>query len=198
MKRLVAVLLITIVILGVASGFLVYQNIEMQNQNSELRNLNSEIQNQLDAQQIQNSELENQIINLQNQSSELEVQILELENRVNELENPVYDVDITSFSVDETWDNPVGVTLVFDAYITIKNNGNNDVAGLVVFVKRMGDVNHLLGDGYTLISPLEAGEERDIHVDIWTSIAVAWSHKPIFHLATLRLGTIIVDEYTLS
>ena len=198
MNRLVGALAITIVILGVASAFLFYQNSELQNQNSELRTQNSEIQNQLDEQQIQNSELENQIINLQNQSSELEAQILELENRVNELENPVYDIDITSFSVDETWDNPVGVTLVFDAYITIKNNGNNDVAGLVVFVKRMGDVNHLLGDGYTLINPLGAGEERDIHVDIWTSIAVAWSHKPIFHLATLRLGTIIVDENTLS
>jgi uncharacterized protein YxeA len=198
MKRLVAVLVITIVILGVVSGFLVYQNIEMQNQNSELRNQNSEIEIQLDEQQIQNSELENQINNLQNQSSELEVQILELENRVNELENPVYDIDITSFSVDETWDNPVGVTLVFDAYITIKNKGNTDVAGLVVFVKRIGDVNYLLGDGYTLISPLKTGEEREIHVDIWTSISSAWKLKPIIHTATLRLGTIIVDEYTLS
>ena len=191
MKRLVAALAIIIVVLGVVSGFLFYQN-------SELQNLNSEIQNELDEAQVSKSELENQVINLQNQSSELEAQILELENRVNELENPVYDVDITSFSVEETWYNPVGVTLIFDAYITIKNNGNNDVAGLVIFVKRIGDVNNLLGDGYTLISPLTAGEEREIHVDIFTSISVAWSHKPIFHVATLRLGTIIVDEYTLS
>jgi hypothetical protein len=183
MKRLAAVFVITTVILVVVSGFLVYQNIEMQYQNSELRNQKSEIENQLDEQQIQNSKLE--------------AQILELENRVNELENPVYDIDITSFSVEETWNNPVGVTLIFDAYITIKNNGNNDVAGLVVFVERIGDVNNLLGDGYTLISPLKAGEEREIHIDIWTSIAVAWSHEPIFHLATLRLGTIIVDEYNL-
>ena len=198
MKRLVAALAIIIVVLGVVSGFLFYQNSELQNLNSELRNQNSEIQNELDEAQVSKSELENQVINLQNQSSELEAQILELENRVNELENPVYDVDITSFSVEETWYNPVGVTLIFDAYITIKNNGNNDVAGLVIFVKRIGDVNNLLGDGYTLISPLTAGEEREIHVDIFTSISVAWSHKPIFHVATLRLGTIIVDEYTLS
>jgi hypothetical protein len=191
MKRLVAALAIIIVGLGVVSGFLFYQNNEMQNRNSE-------IQNKLDEAQVSKSELENQVITLQNQSSELEAQILELENRVNELENPVYDVDITSFSVEETWYNPVGVTLIFDANVTIKNNGNNDVAGLVIFVKRIGDVNNLLGDGYTLISPLKAGEERKIHVDIFTSIGVAWSHKPFFHLATLRLGTIIVDEYTLS
>ena len=42
MKRLVAVLVITIVILWVVSGSLFYQNSEMQNQNSELRNQNSE------------------------------------------------------------------------------------------------------------------------------------------------------------
>jgi hypothetical protein len=47
MKRLVAALAIIIVALGAVSGFLFYQNIEMQNQNSLLEGQISELQNRI-------------------------------------------------------------------------------------------------------------------------------------------------------
>jgi len=176
MNRLVAVLAITIVILGVATGFLFYQN--------------SELQNQLD-EQSHYSELENEIL-------ELESQIDELENRIEELENPVYDIEITSFSVEERWQNPGGMSLIFRTNVTIQNNGNNEVRGLVLFLKRVGDVNHLLGSNYVLLDTLHAGEELEINTWIQSNFDLAWAHKPIFHVATLKLGPEVIDEYTLS
>jgi len=91
MKRLVAVLVITIVILGVISGFLAYQNVEMQNQNSELRNQNADIQNQLNDLQIQNNELENQICELQNHNNELQEQIDGQQGENSILQNQIYE-----------------------------------------------------------------------------------------------------------
>jgi predicted PurR-regulated permease PerM len=168
MNRLVAALAITIVILGVATGFLFYQN--------------SELQNQLDE---------------QSHYSELENEILELENRIDELENPVYDIEITSFSVEEKSEYLGGTWIVFSANITIKNNGNTDVTGLIVFLERLGDVNHLVGSGYKLLETLHAGEERVVWAEINSGVGEAWRYQPIVHVATLRLGTLVIDEYTL-
>jgi len=132
------------------------------------------------------------------QNSEMQNLILELENRIDELENPVYDIEITSFSVEEKWGNPGGLWVVFGANITIKNNGNNDVTGLIIFLKRLGDVNHLVGSGYKLLETLQAGEERVISAVIDSSVGEAWRYQPIIHVAILRLGTLVIDEYTLS
>ncbi len=94
------------------------------------------------------------------------------------------------------------MALFFDAYITIKNNGNNVVTGLVIFLKRIGDGgtygDYLLGEGYALLDTIQPGEEKEIHAEIETNLGLAWKVKPIIHTATLRLGTIIVDKYTLS
>ena len=174
--ELVAIFVIIIISLSIVCGHLFYQN--------------SEPQNQLD-EQSHNSELENEIL-------ELESQIDELENRIDELENPVYDVEITSFSVEERWQNPGGMSLIFRTNVTIQNNGNNEVRGLVLFLKRVGDVNHLLGSNYVLLDTLHAGEELEINTWIQSSFDSAWAHKPIFHVATLRLGPEVIDEYTLS
>ena len=131
------------------------------------------------------------------QNSEIQNLILELENRIDELENPVYDIEITSFSVGEE-EYLGGLWIVFSTNITIKNNGNNDVTGLIVFLERLGDVNHLVGSGYKLLETLHAGEERVIRARIDSSVGEAWRYQPIIHVATLRLGTLVIDEYTLS
>ncbi len=191
MKKLIAALAITSVILGIATACLFYQTSELQHLNSELKSQNSEAQNQLAEQQIRSSEFQNQIL-------ELETRIDELENRIDELENPVYDVEIVSFSVEEGWENPGGMWLIFRTNVTIQNNGNEDVRGLVLFLKRLGDVNHLLGSNYVLLDILHAGEELEVNTWIESSFDSAWAYKPIFHVATLRLGSEVIDEYTLS
>jgi hypothetical protein len=121
MKRLVAALFITLVILGVVTGFLLYQN-------SEMWNLNSEIQNQLDVQQTRNSELENEIL-------ELGTRIDELEKQRNDLQGVIVGytdiVNITEFTV-HGWDPLAGLTIGSHANITIKNNGVNSITDLVL------------------------------------------------------------------
>ena len=59
MNKLVVVLSITIVILGIVSGFLFYQLNAIQSLNNELRNQNAEIQNQISEQETQLSKYTN-------------------------------------------------------------------------------------------------------------------------------------------
>jgi hypothetical protein len=182
MKKLVGALAITIVVLGVVSGFLFYQNSEMQNLNSELRTQNLEIQNQLDGQQTDNIELQSQI--------------LELEKRVSELENPVYTVEITAFSVASTWYNPGGMAFGYKTNITIQNYGKNDVRGLTLLLKRFG-AGFGVGSTYVLLDTLHAGEERVIETSIPVDFALI-EYKPVKYVATLNMGPHVLDESILS
>lgn len=181
MKKVVVFLVIMLVLLSVVSGYFFFEN----------RNLNDQING-----------LRSEVGEYQIQMNQYETQTTELENRIDELENPVYDVKITSLSVIENINTPVGVALFFDTYITIRNNGNTAVTGLTIFLKRIGEGgtygDYLLGEGYALLDTIQPGEEQEIRAQIETNLGLAWKVKPITHLATLRLGTLIVDEYTLS
>ena len=198
MKKLVVLLAISIVIMTVVSGVFFYQLNTVQDENSNLKSEIFEVSNRLKVEQNHSSQLERQVNQLKNQKEQLEEEIVGLENRIHEFENPVYDVKIISLSVKENINTPVGVALFFDAYITIRNKGNNSVTGLVIFLKRIGDTNYLLGSGYRLLDTIQPGEEREIHAEIETNLGLAWKIKPIIHIATLRLGTLIIDEYTLT
>ena len=93
MKKPAAVLAITIVMLSVACGFLLYQF-------SELQNLNDGFEEQIREYQNQTGQLTNQIDELEKQTSELEKQLDDFEDEIYQRRvSDAKQVKITKFSV---------------------------------------------------------------------------------------------------
>ena len=186
MKMLVAVLVITVVTLGVVSGFLFNQNSELQNLNSELSTQNSEIQNQLDEKQNYNSELENETLELQKQIDELQ-QIVDTPK-----------AKFLSFSSPEGWWNPVGVTMAIRFDVIIVNVGPCDIEDAIVEISW----NNSEGDSFNrtrTFDMLESGEMAEFHEDLIISMDTYFAE--FYHSnfrATISSGNRILDESMLE
>jgi hypothetical protein len=191
MNRLVGTLAITIVILGVVSGFLFYQNNELQKVNRELRNHNSEIQNQLDEQETDNIELQNQILELENQTLELQNQVNQL-TQLSTIKNSSIVVKVTNFTTSGM-STIVGVLMESDATITIQNLGTNDLKGLTLAMVHIGDdpAASLMNHQSFKIESLEAGEEQTVSTNVYWALGAG-----VRVMISIKLDDIILDEYS--
>jgi DNA repair exonuclease SbcCD ATPase subunit len=192
MKKLVGILAITIVILGIISGFLFYQLSLIQTQNTEIQNQNSGLQNQLDDLKINNNELNSQISDLQSQNNDLQNQFSELEVNNKELQNIIDEftnkVKIIKFSVSGFY--PIGGPIISSsANVTIQNMGINDVEKLTLEIKNTN------AESYRTVlnlDPLHSGEIREITARFqW----ILGSSGEL--IAILKLDNEVLDEYIL-
>ena len=142
MNKLVVVLSITIVILGIVSGFLFYQ---------------------LNAIQSLNRELGSQIAELQNQNSELQNQISEQETQLSKYTNLVKITDVT---IESGFNPYIGLTLHNSVNVTIENLGVNDVEGLTLTIEHSSPS---VGKPYSL-EVLRSGEKREINGDLFSVV----------------------------
>jgi hypothetical protein len=188
MNRLVGTLAITIVILGVVSGFLFYQNNELQKVNRELRNHNSEIQNQLDEQETDNIELQNQILELENQTLEQQNQVNQLA-QLTTIKNSSIVVRVTDFTIPG-FSPMVGTWVESDANITIQNLGTNDLEGLTLTIVHPADYPSGIPTSPVELGTLSAGEERTVTTNVFWELGAG-----IKFVISIKLDDIILDEY---
>jgi cell division protein FtsL len=190
MKRLVAVLAVTIVILGVVSGFLFYQNSEMQNQNSLLEAQISEYERNIGHLEAQILEVENQSLEFQNQISELQNKILEQEEQIGNLSDLVRIKGLLKYG----WDNPGGLLMISTVNVTIENFGVNTVSGLSVLIEDVSDfqIGNWSDNETIQIEPVKPREIRTISTKIEWSLGSNGNTT-----ATLMLDNKIIDEFTI-
>ena len=183
-KTILGVFLVVIVVfVGIMWLFQTQFN-DLQNKNGILQNLNADLQNQ-------NSLLQNQTSELKNQTSALQTQISELQNQLNNYGIPF--VKITSFEWISGFDPYVGVALRNRVYITVKNEGDKDVSGLVLTVKLMYNGTQLSDTlGFTEnIESLHSGESREI--SNWVYHAMS-DRQELVCMGTLMKGDVVLDE----
>jgi predicted nuclease with TOPRIM domain len=197
MKKLVSVLIVTILILSVLSGCLFFQLSVTQSLNSELRSQTSEIQNRLDEQQSHSHELENEVCELENQVDELENQISEFQTLNSEFQNQINEQEkqlskytdllkIANVTLVGGFNPYIGLTLHNTAKVTIENIGLNDVEGLTLTIEHSSP-----SEGVTYsLDVLHSGEKREITGSVFSVVGVSgWV------TITLKLGDVIMDEY---
>jgi regulator of replication initiation timing len=179
-RRALALILIIIIALSVASWIVYNQINTLQNQISELK--------------AQNSELQEQNLGLQDQNSELQ-------NQLNNLQEAIGNVEIAALSV-EGWYNPVGVMYVKPFNVTIQNNGTHDAYGVTLNCKITGNQNNLFYNFYYAEPPtktldvIHVGESRMMRVFIETSLELASQFSGCNLVATLMFSDIVLDEWT--
>jgi FtsZ-binding cell division protein ZapB len=181
MKRTaLAIVLITVIVLSIATWFVHSQISELQNQISDL--------------QAQNSELRDQNRDLQDKNDELQEQLNELQKQIDDARN----VMITGFSSLRGWWNPVGVAMVVDLDITILNTGINDVEGVTLEIKR-SDFDEDPFNRTRTFGILHAGETIEIQESIVVSMDRYFDefYNSAF-VATLKLGEVVLDVRTLQ
>lgn len=184
MKKPAAVLAITIVMLSVACGFLLYQF-------SELQNLNDGFEEQIREYQNQTGQLTNQIDELEKQTSELEKQLDDFEDEIYQRRvSDAKQVKITKFSV-YGW-NHVSIEVMSFCNVTVQNFGTNDIDGLTI---RISGVNQIEDgwryEGEQEVGLIKAGETKIINIES--------SQSMMFYsiiTATLILDDIKIDEST--
>ena len=138
----------------------------------------------------------------QKQIDDARKQSINLEAQLSDLQNPTYNVTIANVS-STSWGNPVGMALDKSFYITIKNNGDRDVGGLITEFKILADGNVTNNDDFEVIlsSPSQFGvlhvqESKVISVWILTSYDVSRAGKSL--AVTLMLDEVVLDECELS
>lgn len=89
MKKIVGLLIISIIVVSVVSGLLFYQLNAVQDENSNLRSQLFEVNTQLDEEQNYTLQLESQVTELENQKAQLGSQTTELQNQTTQLESQV-------------------------------------------------------------------------------------------------------------
>jgi uncharacterized protein YigA (DUF484 family) len=146
------------------------------------------------------SQLQNQISELQAQNSELQDQLSELQNQLSELQNLIdyaHDVKIIAFNWSGGFYPVVGVTLFHPVRVTIKNMGAYDVSGLTLTVKLVYvETQTEVGRGDTKqIGVIHAGEILEFGGGILAGLG-SFSKDSAVCVITLSLGNLVLDEWT--
>lgn len=138
----------------------------------------------------------------QKQIDDANKQSINLEAQLSDLQNPTYNVTIANVS-STSWGNPAGMALDKTFYLTIKNNGDRDVGGLITEFKILADGNVTNNDDFEvmLFSPMQFGvlhvqESKVVSVGILTSYDVSRAGKSL--AVTLMLDEVVLDECELS
>jgi uncharacterized protein YlxW (UPF0749 family) len=183
-RKALALILIVVIALSVASWLVYNQNSNLQNQISELKSQNDELQNQ-------NTDLQEQNTDLQDQLRELQKQLSELQNMI----GIASEVKI----IDANWIggfNPiVGMTLAHPVNVTVQNTGVNDVSGLNLTVKLLDkDTQTEVGRGFAKqIDMIHGGEILEFSGSILATID-SFSTSSAVCVVTLTLGDFVLDE----
>jgi hypothetical protein len=180
-RKALALALVMIVALSLATWFVYSQISQLQNQIGEL--------------QAQNSELQEQNRDLQNQTDELQNQLSELQKLIDYAQ----DVKITAFKWVGGFNPVIGMALAHPVQVTIENMGVYDVSGLTLAVKLVYvDTQTEVGQGFTKqIGVIHAGEILGFGGEIWATLG-SWSADSAVCVSTLTLGDVVLDEYTYS
>ena len=157
-------------------------------------------QNQTSDAQKQTVDLQNQLSYYENSTNTLQTHVSNLVAQFHELQNPIYNVTIESV-ISEPWWNPVGITMLKEFSITVKNIGVDDVGGLTFEFKILADGNVWDSQNYRIVmtAPEQLGvlhvqEYTVIKAEIHSGIGVSFAGKSV--VITLMLDETVLDEST--
>lgn len=179
-RKALAVVLIAIIALALASWFVYNQFSALQNQMNKL--------------QTQNSELQDQNADLQEQIGELQDILAELQNKL----DVARDVKITGFKWLGGFIPVVGLFLSCPIEVTVGNTGVNNVSGLNLTVRLVyvGTETEVAGHPYVAqIDVIHAGETLKFSGDIWAGYGL-FSADSAVCVIRLSLADIVLDEWT--
>jgi len=177
-RKALAIVLITVIAVSVATLLLHNQISDLQNQIREL--------------QAQNEELQEQNEELQEQNSELQDQLIELENMI----DIVPDVKITDFEWIGGYHHLGQVNLFQNFKVTIQNMCNSTVSGLTLSVKLLSvETNAKIAEYTTQINITRAGQIVEISGDVSVGEIRSYAHTAV-GVITLTLGDVLLDQWT--
>jgi hypothetical protein len=166
-RKALALILIIVIALSVASWLVYNQISDLQNQIGELR--------------TQNDELEDQIGKLQNQNSLLQDRLIETYRA-----SPVHIISVKMIG----WTPIGGLTIGSRVNVTVQNNGSADISGLTLTVRLVNN-NTEIGRGYAQqIDWLRAGMSREFSGNIFYGLGSSFEIE-----SRVKLGDVVLDEY---
>jgi uncharacterized membrane protein (DUF106 family) len=186
-KTVLSIVIIAIITSSIATWF-------VHNQISDLRNQINEVS-------TKNSELQNQTSDLQNQLSDLQLQNREQQDRLTDFTYQLavrshLSVRITAFKWIGGFNPWVGMTIGYPVNVTVQNNDVVPLSGLILIVsfasKDTGVQIGYVGGGR--IDRLNAGESREIKS--WVYASMSTSLNDVVCVVTLKVGDIVLDEWT--
>ena len=188
-RKALAIVLITIIALSVATWFVHNQISELQDQISALQTQNGELQNQ-------NSDLQDQLGELQDQNGEQQDRLADFTFELAKARH--LRVEITAFKWLGGF-NPIGGLLLgHPVNVTVQNDEVIPVCGLTLNFRLVHkDKGTQIGSsGATRIDRLNAGESREIGGAVYTTIGTSLDDAAC--AVTLTVGDIVLDEWTHS
>ena len=185
-RTALAIFLIAVIALSVATWF--------------VNNQICDLQNKVDVLQAQNSELQDQNSDLEEQIGELQLQNREKQDRLNDFTNELAKVrhlrvEITDYSREG--DGPIGgLAFISNIYVIIKNNDVIPVSGLTISVALVNKDNGVqIGDtGVITMGRLNAGESANVTVPVMYSISSLSLISTAECVIVLKAGNIILDQ----
>jgi heme/copper-type cytochrome/quinol oxidase subunit 2 len=189
-KKALAIVLITVIVLSVATWFIHNQISELQNQIGELVAQNGELQDQL-------SELQNQLNELQLQNREKQDRLIDFTSELAKARH--LRVEITAFKWLGGF-NPIGGLLLgHPVNVTVQNDDVIPLSKLKLWVALVNEnTGAEIGTGGITIDRLNVRESREIYVDgmsgPWTILGANLDGAVC--VVTLKVGDIVLDEWT--
>jgi hypothetical protein len=166
-RKALALILIVVIALSVAS-WLVHNQI-------------SDLQNQISEQKSQNDELQDQIRILQHQNSVLQYRLNETYGA-----SPVHITSVKNIG----WTPLGGLTIASKVNVTVQNHSFTDLSGLTLTVRLVNN-NTEVGNGYVQqIDGLRAGESREFSGNIFYGLGSSLQIE-----SRVKLGDVVLDEY---
>jgi len=196
-SKILAIVLITVIALSMASWFVYNQIGNLQNQIDELQAQNNELQDQNRALQAQVSEIQDQLNESQNQSNTQQDYLSDITYEL-ALERPLR-VLITKFKWVGDF-NPIGgLTISYSVKVTVQNTDVIGVSGLTLTVRLLNkgtliEVKDSMGFS-SQIDMLNAGESREISGGILATLD-SFSTDSAVCAVRLTVRDIVLDEGT--
>lgn len=106
-------------------------------------------------------------------------------------------INITDFTADMSYYNPVGITLVFGFNVRIENGSDQNITGAHVVIHRLDEQNYSVPGYYPLVNVelIEPGEIRQVKLDLFFDLSKYGEYKASNYLAILSVnGTTVLDE----
>jgi FtsZ-binding cell division protein ZapB len=185
-RKALALILIIVIALSVASWLVYSQISDLQNQISELK--------------AQNADLHEQISELQDQNTELQNQTGELNEQLNELQSKTYrglNVTIAAFEWIGGFNPYVGLAIEGDANVTVQNNEAYAISGFkltLTLVHKSTGVALSGIEAVVSIGTLHAFEFREITGHAYWHVGDDLGDADC--RVVLSLGNFVVDEKT--
>lgn len=196
-SKILAIVLITVIALSMASWFVYNQIGNLQNQIDELQAQNNELQDQNRALQAQVSEIQDQLNESQNQSDTQQGYLSDITYEL-ALERPLR-VLITKFKWVGDF-NPIGgLTISYSVKVTVQNTDVIGVSGLTLTVRLLNKgtlIEVKNSNGFSSqIDMLNAGESREISGGILAALG-SFSNDSAVCAVRLTVRDIVLDEGT--